>query len=403
MKTLSISLMLFVLTLTSQSCRDNMSGTDNAGNQWIYLGLAGKQIVRLKSSKSYIYACSAGDGLFRMPNSSLTPSWEYIGLSDTTLIAAIDTTKGANLPVAALSDIIINPENENEMLVSIASSRPDIPGIYKSTDGGSMWAEADSGYGFVVDCQDSGTMKAAGVLFNPPRRPNTVFVGTITDGYLFESSTFGRVWGMQPVINAGIFSVTCIAADPSNPDVIYAGTDIRQHHCFYSFKILPPPLWFTTDRGISWKYVHPPVPLSSPIPSYSGISSVYVSGDSHEIYIGTGNEILGSRDGGYTWTRLLTADDSTSIISSIVVDPSNENNMLAADGTDLFKSDNAGNSWTKLPMPDGFGGAIASLLWDGYSGNLYAATGFDLAGATNANHGVYVLPNASMVLFGKSQ
>lgn len=403
MKTLSISLMLFFSVVTFQSCGDNPSGSDNIGNNWIYLGLAGKQIVRFRSSKSYVYACAGGDGLFRVPNSSLAPSWEYIGLSDTTLLAGIDTTKGGNIPVAAISDIVVNPDNENELLAAVGSSRPNVPGIYKTTDGGGTWVEADSGYGFLVDCQDSGTIKAARVLFSPPRRPNIVFAATISDGYLFESSTFGRVWGMRPVIDAGMFSVTCIAADPANPDVIYAGTNVGQHHCYYRFAILPPPLCFTTDGGVSWNFVQPPVSFSPSLHYYSGISSIHVSGNSHEVYIGTGNEILGSRDGGSTWKRLLTADDSTSSFSSIAVDPSNENNMLAANGTALFKSDNAGGLWTKLSLPQIFGGEISSLLWDKYSGNLYAAAGSDFSGVANVNHGVYVLPNASAVLFGKRQ
>lgn len=179
-------------------CND-MSVNPGDDGRWIYLGLKGKDIIKLKITSSYINACAGLDGLFRHSKFSLADSWEYIGLGDTTLINGIDTTKGCRYPkTQGVTDVVINPHNEDELLASILTPEPNVPGIYKSTNGGKTWFESDSGYGFDMPWwwypADSGRIRGAMVLFNPANQFNIIFAGHSDAGVVYRTTNSGVTW-----------------------------------------------------------------------------------------------------------------------------------------------------------------------------------------------------------------
>ncbi|MCU4157807.1 T9SS type A sorting domain-containing protein [Carboxylicivirga sp. A043] len=114
-------------------------------------------------------------------------------------------------------------------------------------------------------------------------------------------------------------------------------------------------VWKTTDAGLNWTL------LTSDWPNLS-VASLIMAESNHDVfYAGTGegfgnvdaikgNGIFKSIDRGQSWTQLASTkdDDNFSFVSRLVIDPSNENIVLAATNSGLFRSIDGGLSWTNV-------------------------------------------------------
>ena len=188
----------------------------------------------------------------------------------------------------------------------------------------------------------------------------------------------------------GIGRINCVAFDPVNPNIYYAG-------------VAQGGLWKTTNNGVSWT----PLTDNLPITRISDISidpsnsnTIYISVCDFE-YIGVGLFLNGrkrnthyglgvykSTDGGVTWTPTgltfqLTNGD-VSLIRKIIVNPANSNDVVACGVSGMYKSTNGGTTFTKK---------LDSLFWDmqqdpGNPNILYGATGWVL-NSNMGNAGVY--------------
>ena len=387
-----IILSLLFLTLLFCGCTEPNSPTDGA---WISLGPQGKQVVKIKTSPSYIYACAGRDGLYRLSKSSLTGSWEYIGLTDTTLINGIftDTLKGVRGPnTNGVADVVINPNNENEILAGILTLKPNIPGIYKTTNGGKNWFEADSGYGFIPYWlpDDSGNYSpwtSAWVLFNPANQFDVIFAGDASNDGIYKSTNSGLTWQavIKPAVNDHS-QVNTFSQDPINPNIIYAGGSSSP-----SDVTLLRPAWFmkSSDNGDTWQTILPALPDN--IYFDSDVIDICITANPQAIYLGMRGFVLGSKDEGKTWTKLITDTDYIGNTFSVESSPKNEKHIVAADGQIFLESPDAGNTWTKLKAPAN--GSVRKLNWDKSTDNLYCISIDD--------GGVYVLPNASSLQLGE--
>ncbi len=113
-------------------------------------------------------------------------------------------------------------------------------------------------------------------------------------------------------------------------------------------------VWKTTDGGSSWEIKTPDLPNLSM--SYFGVSPA----NNDVIYVGTGegfgnldaipgNGIFKSIDRGETWTQLeSTVNNDFIFVNRFVVDPTDENIVIAATSTGIFKSTDGGANWTKV-------------------------------------------------------
>jgi len=122
-------------------------------------------------------------------------------------------------------------------------------------------------------------------------------------------------------------------------------------------------IWKTTNGGESWKHLTSNLPTlsiaclaiasSNPNVLYAGTGEGFFSGGS-----GTGEGIFKTEDGGQTWTQLTsTANLDFSNVSRIIIDPNNENTLLAAaapapenlaysaETSKIYRSTNGGQSW----------------------------------------------------------
>ncbi|MBI3578119.1 MAG: hypothetical protein HY089_01745, partial [Ignavibacteriales bacterium] len=114
-------------------------------------------------------------------------------------------------------------------------------------------------------------------------------------------------------------------------------------------------IWKTTDGGASW------VTKTADAPNLS-IASIVMAPSNHSIlYAATGegfgnvdaikgNGVFKSTNRGETWSQLASTANNTdfSYVNRVIVDPANENTVLATTNNGIYRSVNGGTSWSQV-------------------------------------------------------
>ncbi len=114
-------------------------------------------------------------------------------------------------------------------------------------------------------------------------------------------------------------------------------------------------IWKTTDAGVTW------VNKTPGLPNLATVTLAMAASARNVIYAGTGegfgntdavrgDGIWKSADRGETWTQLSSTATNTdfSYVNRVIVDPSNENVVLAATNSGIFRSTTGGSSWSTV-------------------------------------------------------
>jgi photosystem II stability/assembly factor-like uncharacterized protein len=188
--------------------------------------------------------------------------------------------------------------------------------------------------------------------------------------------------------------ITCIAADPSDPNTLYIGAAGGG-------------VWKTIDGGVTW------TSLTDSMPSLFMGAIAVAPANSQVIYAGTGEAnngpskvrnnrfniysgrgILKSSDGGQSWVQLGADIFNRRTFSRIVVDAGNSDIVYAAVGatasdglagnTGVWKSVDGGNTWTNMTTKISTMVPVSDLLMNpANSANLFAAFGDPLGSSVN--------------------
>jgi photosystem II stability/assembly factor-like uncharacterized protein len=195
-----------------------------------------------------------------------------------------------------------------------------------------------------------------------PSMSLTYFAG-YTGGGLWRTDDAGITWRN---ISDGFFrtgSVGAVAVAPSDPNVLYVG--MGEHAVRGQSSTYGDGVYRSTDMGRTWRHVG--------LAATRQISAVRVHpGNPDLVYVAAQGDrwqgtpdrgIYRSRDGGATWTQVLTGVNATSGASDLSMDPTNPRILYAAfwdhqrvpwmvrsggPGSGLWKSTDGGDTWTRL-------------------------------------------------------
>jgi len=140
----------------------------------------------------------------------------------------------------------------------------------------------------------------------------------------------------------GVGRVNCVAFHPSDMNTYWVGAPAGG-------------LWATNDNGISWSCL-------TDKNAVLGVSDIIIPSDyptSKTIYIATGDRdsydnnsvgVLKSKDGGITWntTGLSFTLSTYNLVTRLLLDPVNNQSLIAATTSGVYKTTNGGNSWSLI-------------------------------------------------------
>ncbi len=300
--------------------------------------------------------------------------------------------------------------------------------VYKTTDGGNNWTAIWRGDHLaryvLIDPRDSNTLYVSTGLFDRDAANENPNTGDLAGVGILKSTDGGQTWRVFNQAN-GLKNlyVTSLFMNPSNPDVLLAGTGLAgpagQNTNLGAY--------LSMDGGETWQYVLPsPVPISAvefsssnPNIAYAGgPAAVYRSEDTGKTWkkmtvgnfwgapgtqsgfpidlqvdprnpdrlfannYGGGNFL--SEDGGKTWV-IASQGYTGAYLHGIVVDPQDRNNIFVIGRTGPFRSYAQGNAWeglTKAPAVYSEWYAVAIdpknpnniIISDEFNGTIFRST-----------------------------
>lgn len=268
---------------------------------------------------------------------------------------------GDDLPAAAVGAIAVAPSNPNTIYVGTGQveARYDVAagsGVFVSRDGGKSW-------------QDAGltATKNIGKILVAPSDPNTVLVGALGHYFgpnhergVFRSTDGGRTWKQTLYIddNTGVVD---LAADPSNPNVIYAAAwQVRNYPWMSYFQPNAGPgsgVYKSTDGGATWKRLGGNgwpsgdlgrIGLAATTGNriYAVVDAAPASGNVPHAASENPGGLYRSDDGGTNWQRVSSEGWlENDYFSRINVDPHNADVVYSA-GQSIRRSTDGGKTWT---------------------------------------------------------
>ncbi|MCB0191753.1 MAG: protein kinase [Anaerolineae bacterium] len=230
----------------------------------------------------------------------------------------------------SVNELVVHPTQPDTLFGGIGET------LIVSTDGGETWVS--DGYG-----RDMGGSQLNDIVIDP-FATETIYVAPLA-GSLFKSTDGGRNFiGLPFNIGEGAFA---LAAHPTQPNVYLVGVNATHSAIAKSTDGFE---FYTVSDGLVYGGADTP---------YSAIA--YAPSSPNIVYAGSGYEnnmqakgLFKSTDDGETWFPInsnIALNPDTGYpyyIKSIVVHPSDPNNVLVATGGGLFHSTDGGTTWSLL-------------------------------------------------------
>ncbi len=315
--------------------------------QWKFLGLSSESITSIAvdwENSNIIYAGSGSDfssgkrgGIFKSINAGAT--WD-------TIVHGV-----------TVYQLIIHPKDPNIIFATLGLNGLTVPGIIKTTNGGTSWQETDSG---IYITGETGPTQLA-IDYN---YPDTMYCGTagFYGGSFYRSTNGGESWTSLGDSTSLINGVVAIAIAPDSSNIVFASTEFTGD------------LLKSTNYGVDWDstgfvsegsaiWILQFVKTSLTI--YAGCSPGFVSP--------TG--IFKTTDGGATWSNPKAGLPDTVTVSDIQIGTKGEIFCVAnfRDSGGVYEK-NQINIWKKIGIGSTRVGPIAlsgTKLYAGCRGGIY--------------------------------
>jgi len=301
-------------------------------------------------SPDTFYFSGAGGGIWKTTNAGRT--WRPVGND---LPAAI----GALAVAPSAPDTIYVGSGQVAPRYDVAGGR----GVFKSTDGGKSWRSVG-----LAATRDIGR------IWVDPRNADVVVVAALghifgpnSERGIYRSADGGKTWAHALAINDDT-GVVDLAADPTNPNLLYAAAWQMRGRPWLSY--FEPPvgpgsaIYRSSDGGVTWTRLAgngwPQDALGriglavTHIPQGTRIYATVASA--------TNGGVWRSDDGGGHWQRVNDDADTFGnwYFSRITVDPRNPDVLYSA-GQSVRRSTDAGKTWTIIKGAPG--GDDYHFLW----------------------------------------
>lgn len=198
----------------------------------------------------------------------------------------------------------------------------------------------------------------------------------VASGNIWKTENNGTTF--KPVFEKyGAYSIGCLAMDPGNPNVIWAGTGENNHQRSVSYG---DGVYRTVDGGKSWKHMglkdsrH--IGMIAIDPRNSDV--VYVAAEGSLWGPGGDRGLYKTTDGGETWDKILEISEHTGV-NNVLLDPGDPDIVYASSEqrrrhvftkigggpeTAIYKSTDGGENFKKLKsgLPSGDMGGIGLAI-----------------------------------------
>ncbi len=328
----------------AQSAPDDMA----AGLQWRLLGpfRAGWSTMAqgIADQPNVYYFGAAGGGVWKTDDAGQT--WHSVG---------------DRLPAASIGALAIAPSDPKVIYVGTGevAARYDVhagSGVYKSSDGGTTWISAGLA-----------ATRHIGAILVDPHHSDTLLVGALGHYFgpnkergVFRSSDGGKTWQQTLFVDADT-GVVDLAADPANPEIIYAAAwQVRNYPWLSYFQPNAGPgsgVYKSTDAGKSWTRLGgngwPTSTLGRIGLATAGGGRVYAvinaaphSGNVPHAASKNDSGLYRSDDGGSNWRQVSHESWlGNDYFSRLTTDPVDRDRIYAT-GQSIRRSDDGGEHWT---------------------------------------------------------
>lgn len=176
-----------------------------------------------------------------------------------------------------------------------------------------------------------------------PTRPYRMWSGSVGGG-VWRSDTYGTGWTKLDDF-PGNLAIGCLAMDPNNPDVLYAGTG----EGFGNLDaITGEGIWKSIDAGATWT-------LLTATATFGNCNRIAVAPANGNIVLAaTSSNLSRSTDGGTTWATVITGSSQ-----QVLFDPNNATRCIAYVFTggvvSVRFSNDTGATWSTSTYANGVG------------------------------------------------
>tara|TARA_B100001245_G_scaffold23466_1_gene15386 strand:+ start:183 stop:1169 length:987 start_codon:yes stop_codon:yes gene_type:complete len=231
-------------------------------------------------------------------------------------------------------------------------------GIMRSADGGENWGRIGIGAGLHSDAM-------VRTLLNTPTSPEIIFAGT--DKGLVRSDDAGKTWH-QVDSPMNDYTVWALAADPGDPNLIFAGTGTPT----------PAALFRSSDAGKTWEKSSMEAAAECPNVGVPRVTGIAVDPMTHnDVWVGL--EVDGLRhssDGGDTWETINGAIPNPDV-HNVAVAGGPPKTVVVVVNNDVYTSTNNGGKWDRLGIKEVFPYTYPRgiLVQPGNSNNIFVTIG----------------------------